>query len=279
MKYPCNLIRDILPLYHDQVVSDESIQLVEEHLCECDLCKEYYKVMCESDIVEPAAYDEQMERRRADSYKKVYKRVVKTMLKIAGITALAVVLIPVLFWAIIIGYILISGEASREEYRDVSQYSEYRTGENSLEHFQVDGMQEIWPEEINDAMLVNDYVMVYYNPWDSNYLGYLSVKYDEDTYDAEVARLAEYPSTDYVGMYGATGFKDYDVLAMTASDYGFVYAITDWKDTIIYVEMHFPGYGMDIEYEDYIPLEHLPVGLDVSPDNPTRQAVIEKNEE
>lgn len=279
MKYPCNLIRDILPLYHDHVVSDESIHVVEEHLCECDLCKEYYKAMCESDIVEPAAYDEQLEQRKADSYKQVYKRVIKTLLKIVGITVLVVVLILFLLWAIVSGYLLISAEASREVYRDASAYSEHRNGENMLENFKVNGMQAIWPAKITDDMIVEDYIMVYYNPWDANYLGYLTVKYDEVAYKDEVARLAEYPSTDYIGNYGATGFIDYEVLAMTSSDFGFVYAITDKEDTIIYVEMHFPGYGMDIEYEDYIPMEYLPEGLDVSPDNPTRQAVIKENEE
>jgi hypothetical protein len=40
--------------------------------------------------------------------------------------------------------------------------------------------------------------------------------------------------------------------------------------------MVFPGYGMDIRYEKYIPQEYLPEGLDATEDNPTRQAVLEK---
>ena len=35
MKTPCNVIRDLLPLYHDGVCSPESRQLVEEHLEKC----------------------------------------------------------------------------------------------------------------------------------------------------------------------------------------------------------------------------------------------------
>lgn len=45
MKYPCNLIRDIMPLYHDEVCSAESAVAVEEHMRECSDCREYYKAI------------------------------------------------------------------------------------------------------------------------------------------------------------------------------------------------------------------------------------------
>lgn len=34
----CKVIEDILPLYHDGICSDESRELVEKHLCECENC-------------------------------------------------------------------------------------------------------------------------------------------------------------------------------------------------------------------------------------------------
>ncbi len=39
MKISCEIIKDLLPLYHDQVCSEESNQLVEEHLKQCNQCK------------------------------------------------------------------------------------------------------------------------------------------------------------------------------------------------------------------------------------------------
>jgi len=39
MKYSCDVVRDLLPLYHDEVCSESSRKIVEEHLAECDLCK------------------------------------------------------------------------------------------------------------------------------------------------------------------------------------------------------------------------------------------------
>jgi len=38
MKTNCKVIEDLLPLYIDEVCSDESKRLVEEHLKECDAC-------------------------------------------------------------------------------------------------------------------------------------------------------------------------------------------------------------------------------------------------
>lgn len=39
MKISCEVIKDLLPLYHDNVCSTESELLVEKHLADCDNCK------------------------------------------------------------------------------------------------------------------------------------------------------------------------------------------------------------------------------------------------
>ena len=49
MKYPCSLIQDLLPLYHDGVCSEESSKIIEGHLSECFSCKDYYTSLCEAD--------------------------------------------------------------------------------------------------------------------------------------------------------------------------------------------------------------------------------------
>ena len=41
MKKNCNIIKDLLPLYIDEVCSKESSKLVEEHLKDCDDCQNY----------------------------------------------------------------------------------------------------------------------------------------------------------------------------------------------------------------------------------------------
>jgi len=144
------------------------------------------------------------------------------------------------------------------------------------------GMDEtIFPESITEEMQVQDFIMVYYNPWDAMYLSHLVVDYEEEAYEEEIARLKAYESTEYLGYYGVTGFdEDYTLLAMHADDYqGFVYALTDNEDTIVYVELIFCNYFMDLDYESYIPVEHLPVGFDAKNGNEYQEKMTSSVEE
>lgn len=45
MKISCEIIKDLLPLYHDGVCSNDSRTLVAEHLAHCDSCKAELQVM------------------------------------------------------------------------------------------------------------------------------------------------------------------------------------------------------------------------------------------
>lgn len=45
MKITCDIVKDLLPLYYDQVCSEDSKKVVEEHLEHCDKCKEELKYM------------------------------------------------------------------------------------------------------------------------------------------------------------------------------------------------------------------------------------------
>lgn len=52
MKNNCDIIRDLLPLYVDGVCSQESAKLVEEHLTDCQSCRELLdKLRGEEEII------------------------------------------------------------------------------------------------------------------------------------------------------------------------------------------------------------------------------------
>jgi len=78
--------------------------------------------------------------------------------------------------------------------------------------------------------------------------------------------LQSYESTDYLGIYGVEGFGEgYTLTAMNADDYlGFVYALSDNEDTIVYVEILFCNYHTYLDYTEYIPNEYLPIGFDAT---------------
>ena len=55
MKYDCEVIRDLLPIYKDGVANKKSNEVVEEHLKECKMCEEYYNDLNEFEITFPEA--------------------------------------------------------------------------------------------------------------------------------------------------------------------------------------------------------------------------------
>ena len=179
-------------------------------------------------------------------------------------------LIGIMFWG--------SAAAKPEVYNDIENYTKYMSfsydGGDTL--WNKWGMDErIWPLTIDDVSDVVDFKMVYYNPWDAQYLGYLIMDYSAEDYAAETARLKEYPSTDYIGYYSVTEETSYELLAVYADAYnGFVYALTDGNNRIIYAEEIFCNYYMDLEYKDYIPEEYLLDGFDASSDNPYRKKMM-----
>lgn len=210
---------------------------------------------------------------------KEYKRIkkVKNVLKIILVVLLA--LIIRMFIAIYTPYIL-SNFSKIEVYDDIDNYNNY-FGSGAREVFKNKwGMdEEIFPNKITDNMSVVDFKMVYYDPWDAQYLSYLEVVYDKINYQKEVDRLKKYKSTKYLGYYGVTGFNDnYDLLAIYADSYnGFVYALTNNKNKIIYVELIFCNYFMDIDYKKYIKNEYLPLGFDASINNKYRKDMLKNN--
>ncbi len=60
--YPCEMIQDLLPLYHDGVCSKESEKIIKAHLSKCDACKQSYAALYETDklssIAPPDAEEE-----------------------------------------------------------------------------------------------------------------------------------------------------------------------------------------------------------------------------
>ena len=134
--------------------------------------------------------------------------------------------------------------------------------------------EEIFPKTIKNLNVL-DFKMIYYDPFDKQYLSYLVVDYNEEEYNKEIERLNSYGIENYIGFYGVTGFTNYKLLAMESDVYqGFVYAITDGKSKIIYVEIIFCNYFMDIKYDEEIPKEYLPDNFDAKIDNNYRKKMM-----
>lgn len=88
MKYECEMIRDLLPLYHDKVCSNVSERVVEEHLEECAPCREIAKKL------KNTAYDEKLQIER-ESVIGAHARKVKRKTFMVGAYMAGILMIPV----------------------------------------------------------------------------------------------------------------------------------------------------------------------------------------
>ena len=88
MKCRCGIIKDLLPLYVDHVCSDESKELIDQHLLECGNCKSYLNSLRESQAVEAVAYDEETERRKVKMMLEMKKKLLFRNILVAAFTVL-----------------------------------------------------------------------------------------------------------------------------------------------------------------------------------------------
>ena len=136
--------------------------------------------------------------------------------------------------------------------------------------------EEIFPKSIK-KLNVLDFKMINESFIDDQYLSSLVVDYDEKSYQKEIERLKKLGIEKY-NYYEVTGFSNYKLLSMDSDKYyGFVYALTDGKSKIIYVEIIFTDYTMSIDYENEIPKEYLPDGFNAKEDNNYRRKMFKEN--
>ncbi len=95
-KLSCNIVRDLLPLYCDNVLEAESMIEVEEHLQDCEACRALYEDM-EKDIFSKATV---VKEKYVPEIKKLLKRVKRKNYVIAGILLVVGVLLFAPLWKI-----------------------------------------------------------------------------------------------------------------------------------------------------------------------------------
>ncbi len=83
----CNVIKDLLPLYADEVCSEDSREMVEEHLASCKDCKQELDDYCYNTGLPEVNTDEVLKKFKKKMSKKNLKRIV-----VSVILSLAIIL-------------------------------------------------------------------------------------------------------------------------------------------------------------------------------------------
>lgn len=174
--------------------------------------------------------------------------------------------------------------AEVEVHNDIAEYNEYIHNPSEEVYSRCRGeMYEIFPAAITKDMEVEEFQYMYYNPWDAQYITYMKVSYNKETYEDEITRLRNIGQGAYQGRYSVTGEpQGYDLVAIYADEYlGFVYAmIPEGADenatTIIYVGIDFCNYFLDVDVRNYLPEEYLLEGFDATHNNPYQKSQMGK---
>ena len=216
----------------------------------------------------------------------------KKLMKAIRISSIVMIVLAILYFLrvflimfIVFGLLSVEIAFQRIEVdTDIANYNHYLHQEQTKEEVEKYGysaltgeMFEIWPEHITTDMSVTDYQYTYYNPWDPQYVIYMTVEYDPEAYENETERLAGLGIEDYIGIYSVTGEPEgYDIISMNSNDYyGFTYAMipegASDNTRITYVSIWFCNYFLDLDVHKYIPDEYLLPGFDATENNPYRQ--------
>ena len=92
MKTDCNIIKDLLPLYIDKIASKESNELIEEHLLECEKCKDALDSMKEN--IEVSSIDEKK------AMKKFFQKIKQKRFISITVSIVITIFLAVLIWSI-----------------------------------------------------------------------------------------------------------------------------------------------------------------------------------
>lgn len=98
MNISCEIIKDLLPLYHDGVCSNESKTMVETHLAHCERCKDELNAMDDTLLISSMEQNLNEANTVKNLSKKWKKGMFISLLKGALITLLAVIILALVLY-------------------------------------------------------------------------------------------------------------------------------------------------------------------------------------
>lgn len=252
MKYSCNLIRDLLPLYCDQVCSKDSAEAVQEHISTCEECKKIYIGMQQSVSMDSARFEKQQLASMQEVKKKIKKR--NTIFASIGIVvgiAFVIITIRVMLVAGVIIFAVQDGWKNYYTSTDINDYGVF-------EAFDGYSKLDIFPKQLSDNMEVYKYSYYYADTFlDPTAQIYLECSYEEYDYLREIERLEgvqeEYDGRIQSIVYDTDSFSYPAYVTIDADNHCYEYALLIEEGKIAYVFLQF------IKEEDIaFPMEYLP---------------------
>ena len=233
MRTDCDVIRDLLPLYAEDMVSEKSKEIIEEHLAECEACGKIYRDLSAEDP--KVSYD----REPAESFRRYVKREkVKTWLK----AFLSVVLLFALgvFAAFAIPAGLIGAVTLPLWISHVTEGAENYNREDLKGY---SGFL-IFPEQVDEEQISEYYYFYLEGLFDADVQVYLQCVYSPEEYAQECERLAAvhmtYENERHGSRYNTTDYMLPAYETIQSVNHTYEYALLDEQNcTIDYIFLQF----------------------------------------
>ena len=147
----CNIVKDLLPLYIDDLCSEDSKQMVEEHIKGCDECKRALELMKDGES-EVATNFSRMDETDEQLMKRVSKDINKKTKRFKKISIACLGMVVVLLFGLFAPVVSVSSQEFKVsvENFDKSQCSIDDQAE-VIENFEEDTIFLNDPDETNDS--------------------------------------------------------------------------------------------------------------------------------
>jgi len=257
----CDVAKDIIPLCVDGVCSEDSKQLVENHIKECTSCKKLWDSYCNPSITD------KIKENNAETFKDLALKVKKknrrkTIFIVLGAVCTSIIAM-ICFGLIILGLLSLGNE----------NYTTIEVSNYGIHEGHIDGEKEglrgglyIFPKEISiDAKDVSFLYSCGGGGFATDYQQFLKCTYSDEEYRAEINRLknikceintkngavinhAEYSNTKF-------NYPAYITVYGSGKTYEYALCNEDTK-TIIYVYLQIITNDKVAFTKEYLPIEY-----------------------
>ncbi len=256
MKYSCNLIRDLLPLYCDNVCSKESVEAVQDHISTCEECKSIFAKMQQRVSLEVCMDNSEYEKQQIASMQQVKGKIKKrnTVFGVIGVLIGIILVVIIIRIMVVAGVVVLAVKDGWDDAYTTTDIAEY----GDFEEFRGYSKLYVFPEQISENMDVQGFYYYYADTFlDPTAQIYLECRYDKESYEKELERLREIRE-EYKGnvqsiVYDTESFSYPAYVAIDSSNHCYEYALLPGDYKIVYIFLQFIK-------EDAVafPIEYLP---------------------
>jgi hypothetical protein len=179
MKYDCELIQDLLPLYRDRITSPKTNEIIAAHLEECPECRKLF-----SEPEKPAFDLNEEPVEQSPNVVSYGRRIKARRRKIKSVVAIviATLLLVIGVMSVFIYYVVWGGPATvTHNAADYGNFEDFKGYSNLY----------VFPARLPASMQIQNYYYFYQDTFlDPTYQIYLEYTLSDADYQAEVQRLA-----------------------------------------------------------------------------------------